>query len=196
MRALILLLALANIAATPYEAVERARIQAEKRALEAQFQQTEQACRENFQVTVCVDAAKAQRRSALASLREQQTRLDDDDRRRRAAERLQAIDKKRSAIGARPPASAASAAAPSSTSASASASASARPTAAAPPAASTTRRRAGDGGAAAASKRASAAQTRLQQAEKERLKIAQRVAAAKKGVAPLPVPAASAPGPR
>ena len=178
LRVFILLLAAASAGAAPAEATLPAPINTEKRAIEARFHQAEQACRERFQVTACVDEAKAQRRSALAVLRAQQSRMDDDRRRRRAAERLQSIEDKRGEAEARVPASAASAPAPRASS---------------PPAPVVKHNRVGsaDGGAPAAAHRATEAGIRRQQAEHERARIAQHVAQAK-NVAPLPAPGASA----
>ena len=163
----------------------RAQIAAERRAVEVRFHQTEQACRERFGVTACVEQAKAERRSALAGLRERQMRLDDADRRRRAAERLEAIEAKRSEAASRPAAAPASAAA-------------SRAATGAGHGSGPAARTPANGQAAAqraAAQRAAAADVRRQQAASERDKIAQRVkqrAEQHKNAAPLPPPASAA----
>lgn len=88
----LLLLAIAGqaLAQLPDDAAERARIERERQAVLARHAQAEQACVGRFQVTACLEAARAERRQALDLLRREQVVLDDARRRARAAERLQA----------------------------------------------------------------------------------------------------------
>jgi hypothetical protein len=66
-------------------------IAAERRQVESTFAQAQAECKQRFQVTQCVDDARAARRGALAPLQQQQNLLDDAKRRERAAQRLQLI---------------------------------------------------------------------------------------------------------
>lgn len=89
-----LLAAAAAAAAGPAEAAaaaEHARIAAERQAVEARFARAQAECRQRFLVTDCLEAARAERRAALAPLQRQRMVLDDARRRERAAERLRAI---------------------------------------------------------------------------------------------------------
>ena len=99
---LALLLGTAAWAETPSgDAGERERIRTERAAAEAVYVQQVQLCRENFVVTSCIDAARAQRHAALVRLDKQQQALDEARRMQRAGERLQALDSKRSGEEAR-----------------------------------------------------------------------------------------------
>jgi colicin import membrane protein len=75
-------------------AAQRARIEHERAAIEAQYEARQQQCASRFVVTACVDRAKAERRQALAPLERSLSALDEAQRRRRAAERLQRIEQK------------------------------------------------------------------------------------------------------
>jgi len=72
--------------------LQRARLAAERKAAETAFQAQEKACYGKFSVTHCIDAARTQRRAALADLRRQEIALNDAERRRKAAERLRIIE--------------------------------------------------------------------------------------------------------
>jgi hypothetical protein len=95
MKSLLLFLALAAGAAhavSPEEdRAERQRIAAERAQAETAYAQREQACRERFVVTSCVDEAKRERRRTLERLRQQEAVLDEGLRKQRAAERLEDI---------------------------------------------------------------------------------------------------------
>ena len=168
----------------------RARITAERAAVDARYRAAEAACRERFVVTPCVDAATAQRRKELAALREQELAIDDAERKQRAALRRSEVAEKQSRLAARaasapPPAAKASAARP------------ATP-ASAPPRAAPLASAALDGGPTQAAERAanSAKRQREAQATRERIKArevrkaeeAKASAAAQKKAAPLPAP--------
>ena len=64
------------------EAEQRRQIQRERADVEQRFRQGEAQCAQRFVVTRCVDALKAQRREALAGLREREIVLDEAQRRR------------------------------------------------------------------------------------------------------------------
>ena len=82
---------------------ERARIAAERQALQQRFAQEEADCQRRFAVTDCVVAVRERRRAALAPLRARELLLDEADRQRRAADRRAAIEAKQQAQAARPP---------------------------------------------------------------------------------------------
>ena len=172
----------------------RARISADKAAVDARYRAAQAACRERFVVTSCVDAATAQRRKELAALREQELAIDDAERKQRAALRRSEVAEKQSRLAAR----AASAPPPA-------AKASARPAtpASAPPRAAPHASAALDGGPTQAAERA-AHSTKRQgeaQATRERIKArevrkaeeAKASAAAQKKAAPLPTPSSTRP---
>lgn len=92
-----LLLQAAASLATP---AERQQIAAERRNIERDFAAQEQACRQRFAVTGCVEDASARRRQALAPWREKELALDAADRRRRAAQRQAAIQARLQAASA------------------------------------------------------------------------------------------------
>jgi hypothetical protein len=73
---------------------ERARIRAERAAVESRFAAEEAACRKKFVVTDCVKDARARRRDALGDLRRQDISLNDADRKRKAAEQVRRIEQK------------------------------------------------------------------------------------------------------
>jgi colicin import membrane protein len=92
----VLILLIASLAATAYAADERARIAQERRQAEALYDARQRACQSEFAVTACVDRAKAERRTTLEQLAQQQAVLDDQQRRLRAAQRMQQIHEKTS----------------------------------------------------------------------------------------------------
>jgi hypothetical protein len=73
-------------AAAPDDA-ERARITAERAAIESRYGDRERECRTRFVVTSCVEDAKRDRRQGLDALRARQLQLDEAKRRQRTAER-------------------------------------------------------------------------------------------------------------
>ncbi|HOB93325.1 MAG TPA: hypothetical protein PKL46_04620 [Aquabacterium sp.] len=175
------------MAAADADAVERERITAERRAVEARFDAARRDCEARFVVTDCLAAARALRREALAPLQQQLHMLDDARRRQRAVERLEAIRARESAAAARPaleaPAPAASTAAP-----------------AQPPARRAARTGAPPASAAQQQAQDRAAQQgrRLQQAREHEEAVKARNArrdAHRPPAAGLPVPAASASAP-
>jgi hypothetical protein len=86
---------------------ERARLAAERLSLTDGYAAQEQACREQFVVTACVDDVRQRRRLALQPLRARELSLDEDERARKALDRLTARAARTGASAA--PASAASA---------------------------------------------------------------------------------------
>lgn len=89
---------------------QRARIQAERTRIEAQFTAEMAECQQRFVVTACADAARQRRRDALAAPRTQALMLDDLERRERAVARREAVQTKQREAAARVvPAAAASA---------------------------------------------------------------------------------------
>ena len=68
---------------------ERARIASERAAAKARLAEQERACREQFVVTACLEAARKEERSTLARLRRAEMMLDDAERREAAARRRQ-----------------------------------------------------------------------------------------------------------
>jgi hypothetical protein len=91
------ILALAFAAATVHAQVqdggaERARIQAERAAVQARFAEAEKACRARFAVTDCVNKATRERNTVLSDLKRQERVINDADRKRKAAERQRDID--------------------------------------------------------------------------------------------------------
>ena len=75
-------------------ATERQRVADERAAVEARFKEQEAACQQRFAVTDCVNAAKKERRDALAPLRRLDAALDDAQRKQRAAERREDVARK------------------------------------------------------------------------------------------------------
>jgi hypothetical protein len=164
------------------DAAERARIDAERRAIEGRFAAEEAACRERFVVTACVEDTRVRRRQALAGPRHQELLLDDAARKRRAQARLEAVEARRAAAAALPPSTPLPDAV--------------RRNAAPPaPAAARAPRPVNEAAeAAAAARRASAAAKRREELAIDQARIesrqAQREAAGKKA-APLPLPASA-----
>jgi hypothetical protein len=89
------LLTVAQAATADDDAAERARITAERAAVEARLVERERECATRFVVTACVEDAQREQRAALASLRQQQALLDEAQRKQRAAERLDRLLKPR-----------------------------------------------------------------------------------------------------
>lgn len=87
-------------AAAADDAAERQRIAAERRAVEAVYEAARADCARRFAVTACLDAAREQRRAALAPLRERELQLDAAVRAQRAEQRLQAIERKQQELAA------------------------------------------------------------------------------------------------
>ena len=87
--------------ATLDSAAVRARISAERKAVEADFGAKERACYQRFAVNDCLQAARNQRREALATLRREEIALNDAERQRKAAERLQALEQRAAEAAAR-----------------------------------------------------------------------------------------------
>lgn len=75
---------------------ERARIQSERDQAEQRFRQEQRACNGKFNVTDCLNEAKAKRREKLSDLRRQEVALNDQERKHKAAERLKEIEERRS----------------------------------------------------------------------------------------------------
>jgi hypothetical protein len=116
----LLLLCRAALAAPDSDMAERARIAADRQAVEARFEAAQRDCEKRFVVNNCLEQARQERRQALEPLQRQTHLLDDARRRERAVERLRAIQARESAAAAMPalqgagsaPALAASGAAP------------------------------------------------------------------------------------
>lgn len=70
---------------------ERERIARERADVEARFTEQKAACQSRFAVADCLEAAKRERREALAPLRREAIALDDAERKERAARRLEAL---------------------------------------------------------------------------------------------------------
>jgi hypothetical protein len=103
-----LCLALPAWAADPpaEEAQRRARLAAERAAVQARYDAAVRECQKAFAVTGCIDAAKVQRRGAIDRITREEATLDDAQRRRRAEERRARIAQKQQAAAARAAASA------------------------------------------------------------------------------------------
>ncbi len=83
-----LLSCLPGLAAHAGEAdADAARIRAERVAAQSQFDSQQRECATRFAVNACMDAARKQRRDALAALKRRQIALDEAERQRRAAQR-------------------------------------------------------------------------------------------------------------
>jgi hypothetical protein len=101
---LLLALSCGAQAAEPASALaERERIQRERAAVEARYEQTEADCRKRFAVSGCLAQAQAQRREALAALRQSELTLDDARRKAEAEENERRLAAKRAEALARPP---------------------------------------------------------------------------------------------
>jgi colicin import membrane protein len=81
-----------------------ARIEAERRVVEAHFTRAQAACQGRFLLTRCLDAARDERRLALDKLQRQQLEIDDLARRERAAKRRQMLQKRDPGRGSSSPA--------------------------------------------------------------------------------------------
>lgn len=186
----------AGAAPTADQAAGRAAIRTERAAVEARYQAGVQQCRDQFVVASCLDEQKAQRRHALAELRQRELALDEAVRKAEADEAARRVEAKQAELDRRTPRPQAHAPA-----ASTPLSARQAPTSAASQAEARARRnaRAAEEAAAAAT-RAQAQQRRASEAEARReaaeRRNAERAAKGKPPAAPLPVPpAASGPTP-
>lgn len=131
------LLWLSLLATLPLPALADARargeIAAAKQAAETRYRAAEADCRRLFLVTPCIDEARAERRKALASVRERELQLDDIERRQRAAARQEAVARKKAVAASAAAAASAARVAPAAAAASA-------PAASAPPSAASASR--------------------------------------------------------
>ena len=167
----------------------RARIQAERTRIEAQFNADVAECQQRFVVTACVNEARQRRRDALAAPRAEGLALDDMERHARAVARREALQAKQREAAAQA-APALSASAPLTR---------VRPASPAATAASGAHRRRSPASAASAAEAAAQERsdaTRERQAEIEAAQVRIRARQAErlregKVVAPLPVPGAS-----
>ena len=75
---------------------ERARINAERLALEAKFDAEEATCYTKFFVNSCLNAIKPRRREAMTDLRRQEVALDEGQRKQKAADQIRKIEEKSS----------------------------------------------------------------------------------------------------
>lgn len=92
--ALALLAALSAHAQDAAADAERARLRAERAALDARFAEAKRACNARFAVTDCVEEAAREHSTARAEVRRQERVLNEAERRRRAAERLRAQEER------------------------------------------------------------------------------------------------------
>jgi hypothetical protein len=74
-------------AAAGADEAERARLGAERSAIEARFAERERECRDRFVVMSCIEDARRERRQKLDALRVRQLQLDEARRRQRTADR-------------------------------------------------------------------------------------------------------------
>lgn len=89
-------------AAPDSDVAERARIAADRHAVEARFEAAKRDCEGRFVVNNCLEQARQERRLALQPLQRQTHLLDDARRRARVVERLRAIQERESAAAAKP----------------------------------------------------------------------------------------------
>lgn len=188
------LLGSAVAAAPDADAAERARIAAERQAVEARYDAARRDCETRFVVNPCLDQARQDRRAALEPLQRQIHLLDDARRRARAVERLRSIQARESQAAAMP---ALSPAAPAST---ASAAPLSTPALSPPPPVSRAVRPPPSASAAAqaARQRQAQQQQRLKDAEAHQQAVQARNArrdAQRPPAAGLPVPVPGAPPP-
>ncbi len=174
-------------AAPDSDAAERARIAADRQAVQARFEIAKRDCEARFVVNQCLEQAHRARREALAPLQRQTYLLDDARRRARAAQRLLDIQARESAAAAKP---ALAPAAPASARAAGAAAPSAKPRVQhvlAPPAAASA--------AAQAQRRAAQQQQRLRDAQAHQEAVQARNAkrdAHRPPAAGLPIPVSPA----
>jgi hypothetical protein len=186
-----LLLAGAVVAAPADDTAERARIAADRQAVEARYEAARRDCETRFVVNDCLDQARQDRRAALEPLQRQIHLLDDARRRERAVERLRVIQARQSAAAERP--ALATAAAPASAASAAPPLPVRRAVRPPPPAAASA-----SAAALAAQQRQARQQQRLQQARAHQAAVQARNAerdAQRKPAAGLPVPGAAASAP-
>jgi len=84
------------------EAEQRRQIRRERADVEQRFRQGEAQCAQRFVVTRCVDALKAQRREALAGLRQREIALEEAQRRREVEDSARRVQQKQAEAQARP----------------------------------------------------------------------------------------------
>jgi len=188
-----LVVAACGVGAAPTEdqAAQRAAIRTERAAVEARYEAGVQQCRDRFIVASCLDEQKAQRRHALAELRQRELALDETVRKAEADEAARRVEAKQAELDRRtpspqahaPPASTPPAARQAPTSAASQTEARARRNAKAAEEAAAAAAR-----AQAQQRRASEAEARRQAAERRN---AERAAKGKPPAAPLPVPPAT-----
>ncbi|MBI5277885.1 MAG: hypothetical protein HY854_15655 [Burkholderiales bacterium] len=75
-------------------AAERSRIAAERRQVDARFEEEEKACRARFAVNDCTAEARARQRQALGELRRQEVTLNEMERKRKAAQKVRELDER------------------------------------------------------------------------------------------------------
>ena len=92
----------ASAPSAPSTAQQRARINADRDRIEAQFTAEQAACQQRFVVTACTDDVRLRRRAALAAPRAQASALDDVERYKRAAARREAVAQKQRRAAERP----------------------------------------------------------------------------------------------
>jgi colicin import membrane protein len=93
----LLLLASVVAAAADDAAAQRARIDRERAAVEAQARAGERECTQRFAVSSCLAGVRAERRAALEQLDRQDVLLADAQRKRRAAERQARVEQRQRA---------------------------------------------------------------------------------------------------
>jgi len=176
----------ASAADLPQDKAELEQIRLERVAVEQRYQQAESSCRQRFAVSGCIEEAQAQRRKALADLRQRELALD-EARRRSEAEQARLRQQAKQAEAQRRP--------PPEPLAAKSASAPAEVAASAPAAKTPVRGRSKTADdAAAAAARAAAQQQRASEAAAHREEVERRNAeraARGKTSKPLPVPSAA-----
>ena len=187
---LVAMLCLAGMAARAEPADERARLDLERQAITQRFGQEEQACRQRFAASGCLEDVRVRRREALALVRERELNLADFDRQQRAAQRRRLVANKMQAAAG--PAAAASEPVPEVRQA---------PSPGRPASASLSPRVSNDAAReAAAAERARVGARKLAEIEAGKRRVADRVGArASEGkpvqpLPPLPAPGASRPG--
>ncbi|MBC7955054.1 MAG: hypothetical protein H7Y33_04170 [Cytophagales bacterium] len=100
-----LLLAACGLAHASDEA-QRSELRRQRAAIEAEYAQRDQACRQQFVVTPCLERSRTDKQSALQSARTQELALDDAQRRQRAQAQSQRVTEKTEAAqvrGDKPP---------------------------------------------------------------------------------------------
>jgi colicin import membrane protein len=96
-----LLLLCCGLAHAGDEPAERDQLRRDRQAIEARHGQREQTCRQQFVVTPCLEAARADKQKALQAVQARESALDDAQRRRRAEIQAQRVTDKARAAQAR-----------------------------------------------------------------------------------------------